>query len=223
MRVLLGFHFRNDPSGIRSQIFDRVKPIVESLYPWDEVVVMDSGHSTYNRAASRNMIAQKAFEDDYDVMVIHDADSIATNYAEAIELAYQWDRVYTPFDQVHFIGPGAFFPKPSKYRKLKPFYQHGPSFGGVYVCQPAIWEVLGGMDERIEGWGFEDQIFLAVHNTFLGRPTHVPGILYTVNHTRDTTSLNDINNDRLLREYHSVEGDFDRIRALQMGSNRIFA
>src|SRR5690554_1258753 len=58
MRVLLGFHYRDDGSRRREQIFGRVRPIVESLYSWDKVVVCDSGHTPYNRAASRNEVVK---------------------------------------------------------------------------------------------------------------------------------------------------------------------
>lgn len=219
MKALLGFHFRDDATGIRGEIYKRTRPIIESLFPWDDVIEMDSRHLSYNRAASRNLIAKYALDNDFEVMCINDADGIATAYNEALEMALTRDKIITPFDRVNFIGANTFFPSPQKYLRTKPFYEHGPSFGGVYVCRPAIWEYVGWMDERIEGWGFEDQILLSAANTFLGGAVHLPGILYNVNHLRDTTSLLDENNNALLRRYHDAEGKSDEFRQVQRHSN----
>lgn len=219
MKVLLGFHYRPEPTGMRAEIFKRTRPIIEDIFAWDDVCVMDSGHPVYNRAASRNLIVKKALDENYDVVVIHDADGIATSYVDAIRTALDRDVICNPFDKVHFIGAGAFFPNPTKYKRFKPFYEHGPSFGGIYVCQPEVWATAGWMDERIEGWGFEDQILLSAAITYLGGPVHIPGILYNVNHARTFESLHNENNKNLLERYHDAEGEPDGFREVQRHSN----
>ncbi len=222
MRVLLGFHFRNDQSGVRGSIFDRVRPIVEDLYEWSGVIVADSGHPVYNRAASRNVIVREALKGEYDVVAIFDADSIPEQQAliTAIREANQRNRIICPFNQVKVLSANTFLVKPKKYQRIKPVFEYGESFGGVYVTAPETWRYVGGMDERIEGWGFEDQILLSAAKTFLGGPAFVHGTLHNINHVRDMDSLKNDSNNALIRRYHAAEGKPDEFRAIQSGSNR---
>lgn len=224
MKVLLGFHFRDD--GIRrGEIFRRIRPIVEGLYPWSDVWVRDSGHDPYSRAASRNLIVREAEKSGFDVVVINDADSIPQSEAleTAISRAYHNREIVVPFDNVHVLAVNNFFVRPDRYETFRPLYKYGTSFGGVYVTTPQTWAYVGGMDERVIGWGFEDQIILSAVHTFLHGPVYVPGILFNVNHPRDTSSLKIESNDRLIREYHAAQGKIDEFRALQLGSNAYFA
>lgn len=221
MRVLLGFHFRNDPTGVRGSIFDRVRPIVESLYQWDGTIIGDSGHTPYNRAASRNAIVRMAEEKEADVVAIFDCDSIPERepLRAAISAAYNNRKIICPFTRVKVLAANSFLPKPSKYQRFKPVYEYGESYGGVYVTSPATWRYVGGMDERIVGWGYEDQIILSAAKTFLGGPSFVYGTLWNINHTRDMDSLKHDGNNALIRQYHAVEGNAAEFRAIQAGSN----
>jgi hypothetical protein len=223
MRILLGFHFR-DGDRYRGSIFSKVHPIVESLYPWDDIWVRDSGHDPYNRGASRNLIMMEAERAGFDVVVVCDADSIPERHAlaEAISFAANNERLTIPFNQVKVLPANRFLVHPAKYRSIRPVYQYGESCGGIYVATPALWRLIGGMEERILGWGFEDQIILSGSITFAGGPHFVPGVLFNVNHPRDTSSLLIESNDALIRQYHAAEGDPEAFRRLQVGSNAYF-
>jgi len=217
MRVLLGFHYRDDGSRRREQIFGRVRPIVESLYSWDKVVVCDSGHTPYNRAASRNEVVKIAEQENFDVAVICDADSIPhkDSLAQAIDYALRYERLTIPFDRVKVLPAVRFNARPDRYAKLKPLYEYGESCGGIYVCTPSLWRRLGGMEERVVGWGFEDQIILSASITFASGPVFIPGVLYTINHPRDASSLRIESNDQLIRRYHAAEGKPALFREIQ--------
>lgn len=218
LKVQLGFHFRNDPTGVRGAIFDRVRPIVEGLYDWSDTIIADSGHTVYNRAASRNAIIATS---DADVVAIFDCDSIPEEQALriAIKIASKTQKIICPFNSVKVIAANNFLVRPLKYQRHKPLYEYGESFGGVYVTSPATWRYVGGMDERIEGWGYEDQIILSAARTFLGGPGFVHGTLWNINHTRDMDSLKNDGNNALIRRYHDVEGNAAEFRAIQAGSN----
>jgi predicted glycosyltransferase involved in capsule biosynthesis len=219
MRVLLGFPFRG--TGARATIFELVKPIVQGLYPFDECIVRDSTHDEFNRAASRNLIAQYAMDGQYNVCVICDADSIPDQdiLREAIEECDKEGEVRIPFDIVKVLPMGRFVKNPTKYASLRQSRQYGPSCGGIYIFRPTIWRTLGGMDERIEGWGYEDRIFLSVLRTFNEGPIYHVGNLYNIDHQRDMSSLEYGPNRDLMERYLAAEGNQDAFKLISAGSN----
>jgi len=219
LSVILGFPYRATPQ--RAAIFDQVRPLVEGLFDFNEVVIMDSGHDRFNRAASRNMIARYAINKMVHVVVICDADSIPDREVlkEAILEAQGDSDLHVPFDTVRVLPYGRFFREPTKYARMRPISTYGPSCGGCYVLRPNLWQTIGGMDERIEGWGFEDQIFLAAVNTFAGGPVYHVGDLTTIDHVRDVSDDHTAQNGDLVDRYHSVEGNQDEFRKVSAGSN----
>lgn len=68
-------------------------------------------------------------------------------------------------------------------------YHH--SVGGVFLCHRDTYWQLGGMDERFQGWGFDDNAFHAVAQT-LATVRRLPGVVFSFNHPadRDTTDTN---------------------------------
>lgn len=220
MKVVLGFHFRGD-NGLRDEIFKRLRPMVEGLYGFSASYDCDSGHTIYNRAASRNLVVRRALELEADVVVVCDADSIPERQPleRTIQSAFSDGGIWTPFDRVNQLS--AFFIRRKTLRpeKLGAFHTYGPSFGGCYVARPSEWVRIGGMDERIEGWGYEDQIFLVAARTWaLGHQFH-SGTLYTFEHPRWVSAEKQAQNAYLRDRYNENCGNQEKIRELQAGSN----
>jgi hypothetical protein len=219
MKVVLGFHFRGD--SLREKIFERVKPIVRSLSLFSDVYDCDSGHAIYNRSASRNLVVKKALELGADVVVICDADSVPEQrpLEEAINECMVTGKLHVPFNTVKLLSPSHLNRKTIELSRLRAISSYGPSCGGVYVVRPQRWVEAGGMDERIVGWGYEDEIFLVSTTTFLGRYVSHPGNLYTFNHARRVLTDSVTTNSVLRDLYNKNIGNPTKIREIQRGSN----
>lgn len=213
MDVTLAFIFRGE--GVREHIFKQVAPIVSKMYPFSNVGVYDSLHNLFSRSASRNMAVGE--NRSASVVVVCDADSIPIqdSLVQAIEGAYADRKLHIPFNLVKVIPHGKFLRKPSSYHRIRPHYTYGPSCGGVYVCTPETWFEVGGQEERVQGWGHEDQIFYSALLTFDKGPIYHPGTLYNVNHHRDCSSMQIPENKDLVSRYLAAQGDPERFREVQ--------
>ncbi len=220
MKVVLGFPYRGTHRW-REEIFSIVKREVTEMYPWDGVIVEDSGHDQFNRSATRNLIVELAHYQGADVVVICDADSIpeAYNLEVAIRRAYERSEMVVPFDWVKVIAYKSVFRSYTPYKQAMEIRTYGPSCGGIFVCKPSTWAYVGGMDERIVGWGYEDQIFLVALHTFLKGYTSLQGILYNFEHPRGTDYIPDAPNAELRDKYHKVFKNQALVRSLSVGSN----
>jgi len=220
MKVVLGFLYRAEQR-VREEIFHIVRPKVIEMYPWDGVIVEDSGSERFSRAGTRNLIVKKAHSMGADVVVICDADSIPEPYQlkMAIDQAYATGGMYIPFTKVTVIPHKGVYRSYQDYRSVNELYSYGPSCGGIFVCKPSTWAFVGGMDERIEGWGYEDQIFIVALKTFLGGYTTIDGLLYNFMHPRGYDNFNGDQNAELRDKYHSAINKPAEVRRLSVGSN----
>lgn len=219
MKVLLAFPWRGDKE--RTPIFEVVKPAVRALYPFDGAITTDSLHKPFNRAASRNLAVVHALRLHYDVIVLCDADSIPEQepLERAIDAAYTTGGLHVPFDVVRVLSRKSLH-NGRDWDSRPVLYSYGPSCGGIYIIRPSEWVQAGGMDERITGWGYEDQIFLVAVNTFLGGYTNYPGQLFNINHGRGPELESVQSNRGLVDDYHAAQYDQTAVRRLSVGSNR---
>lgn len=219
MKVVLGFHFRGDR--FRDPIYQQIRPILEDYDLWDDIIECDSGHIPYNRSASRNLVVKEAIDRSADVVVVCDADSLPEKepIEKSIYAASSDGGLWTPFDKVHQFSASFVRNLPYNILRLRPFNTYGPSFGGCYVATPPDWVGVGGMDERIQGWGYEDQIFLVAARTFLSGHNMYPGNLLTFEHPRQHDTDFRRANSELRDLYNENCGNKEKIRELQAGSN----
>lgn len=221
MKVVLVFHFRNDASGSRQVAFDATRAAVVHLYPFDHVLVVDSGHEPYSRAASRNLGVRQAEGLGADVVVVNDADSIAEArpLKDAIEQAYVDGLVHHPFNECWYL-----IPKSTKRIGTTPLGQlrnraisrTGPSNGGIWVCRPDVWWATGGQDDRFTGYGAEDRSHLAATVTLVGQSVHHEGVLLCAYHDRQLGTHEVWNYDDvvLMERYHGAYRDEAATRAI---------
>src|SRR5690606_20504372 len=74
-------------------------------------------------------------------------------------------------EAVHLYGPKWFPPT-------------GLPFGGVNVVSRAMWEDVGGFDERFVGWGHEDRAFVHAVEVLHGPRARVPGHMLNLWHPK---------------------------------------
>lgn len=215
MKVLLAFPFR-DSDGSRIEAFVRTRECLEGMYEWDDIREFDSGHEPFSRAATRNMAMQYGLDNDYDVVVCCDADSVPEPepLRDAINGASD-GLIHYPFTTVYELIPKASLQvgvQPPSILQNRAISKC-ESEGGVWVCRPDTWFLAGGQDERFTGWGCEDRAFISASKTLIGDPVKHPGALFCMYHTRpqDYWLTEDV---LLLIQYNDAFKDVERMREI---------
>ncbi|HMD82604.1 MAG TPA: hypothetical protein VKE92_14915 [Anaerolineales bacterium] len=191
MKVLLAFPFR-DMDGSRAPLYHQTLRVVGQMYPWDAIIEVDSGHESFNRAATRNLAMEYGQINNFDIVVVNDADSVASEWAmsEAINGAHSDNLIHFPFDTFYELIPKATAQVGVQSIEIlkQRAYGKGQSEGGIWVCKPEVWFKAGGQDERFAGWGCEDRAFLSATHTLVGKSVKHQGPLFCMYHDRSTNN-----------------------------------
>jgi hypothetical protein len=188
---------------------DRMSSFHRAMEFWSllgDVEFFDSGHTLFNRAASRNKAVRRAVELGVDKLVVTDADCIPEMIAltgayeaaddSAVRLPYTACNVRSQYGED--LGTFTF------------------TCGGVYVTTPTDWFSAGGQDEAFDRWAPEDFAFMLAHETLRGPMGRHNGILLSLGHG-DPEKHADSETDpnvALYREYEAANGNPDRMREL---------
>ena len=150
-----------------------------------EVVEGQAPEGPFSRAAAINDGAQG----DWEVAVVLDADVLATpdQVAQAVSGARATGRLTLAFER--FVGL-----IPSMTNRILEGYQGDWTRGRRYVTDEhessivavprALWDEIGGFDERFRGWGQEDVSFVQAARVLGGWIDRVPGTVYHLWHRR---------------------------------------
>lgn len=184
--------YRSD-NGHRETAFQFITQTLKKEWPFDEIVVSDTGELPFGRGSSRNMAAAEAKGD---VLVFLDADSYVPLWQlrQATDLRVLGNsRWCFPYDIYYSLtAPGSlrFMTSPSEMDRNDIIYVFpGPdpfdrpaSVGGAVVVTRDAFEKVGGYDERFVGWAFEDRAFAYSLEAFYGPALRTPGPLYHLWH-----------------------------------------
>lgn len=126
------------------------------------VVTGSSPDGPFCRSAALNDAARKAGE--WDVAVVMDADTIVDpeQIRRAIERARETGHLVVAWDQLVNLNAGG--TALILDGEERPWWRHARWVNrtGVSSCLAvprAVWDAVGGFDERFRGWGFEDRAF----------------------------------------------------------------
>lgn len=162
---------------------------LRAVLPGTPLLLADSGHTPFNRAASRNLGAAKA--DPNEVLVVSDADVIpeehwypAAQPLAAIVDAARDGNLHYPFTTCRYLSQEATADvlrgKPPDGTNLE--FEIPAAQGGLMVMLAGAWHTAGGMDERFTGWGYEDNDWHTRVSRTIGPPAHHPGVLWHLWH-----------------------------------------
>jgi hypothetical protein len=140
----------------------------------------------FNAAAARNAAAESA--GDWEVAVFADADTVMVDHEpvrRAIAQAAKTGQMVRPYARYWILDQGASealmstgrAPRSTGARLLRA----GQAHGGVNVVPRALWDKVGGYDERFRGWGSEDTAF-ELACTVLGGFRQTQGDVYHLWH-----------------------------------------
>lgn len=86
------------------------------------------------------------------------------------------------------------------------------------IVPRAVWDTVGGFDERFQGWGFEDSAFCAASDAYVGNHLRISGELWHLWHDKSPESNSRspllIANRTLMHRYNVAKQDIKEIEAL---------
>ena len=188
MKVILGLPWRYTYD--RLEAYNVTTGILPQLYEFDAMFTADSGHPKFNRSATRNLIFEVAEENNADVVVCCDADSVPEEAALRAAISAAVDGgMHFPFHEVWYVenkGMQRVKNRASTEQIRSRIIDKCQSEGGIWVCTPETWRTAGGQDPRLANWGCDDRAFLAASRTLVGMPNKHHGILMCLPHLRPT-------------------------------------
>jgi predicted glycosyltransferase involved in capsule biosynthesis len=196
MKVFIVIPWRSHPS--RVEAFEKVTSLYQTNFPDFELIISDSLEEDFNLAQARNSGAKKALELGADIIIFNDADFFVDPAVlkKAITYAVKNNEIaapYTKYFQHKDAKETSVFLKKIRYdMKLgKEFSQPTLSYSdtlprrlwpcsGCIVVPSAIFQELGGFEERIKGWGPEDTMF---HRTYFEKYGKLFGYIFGSAHS----------------------------------------
>ena len=159
---------------------------LRTVLPGCHLLLCDSGHAVFNRSASRNLGARSA--GDSELVVVCDADTLVDPVGLVAALgAARSGGLHYPQAVVNYLTEAGTelvlageVLDPARIEFSLP-----SAHGGCFVILAEQYRAVGGMDERFEGWGFEDNAWFAAARSALGPPTHHAGVAWHLWHPHE--------------------------------------
>lgn len=182
--TLIVMPYRDD--GHRAAACRHVCAQLRAMLPGCFILLADSGHEVFNRSASRNRGVACAAPDD--LVVVCDADTLVDPAGLQVALrAARSGGLHYPQAVVNYLTEAGTelvllgeAPDPARIEFSLP-----SAHGGCMVIRASEWRRAGGMDERFEGWGFEDNAWFAAVRDRLGRAEHHGGVAWHLWHPHE--------------------------------------
>lgn len=176
--------FRSD-QGHRDKLWNHLKTTYWSTTP-HEIVVGEHLDGPFNRAKAINQAADR----DWDVAVIADSDTwVPLNQLNAAtEMAKTTNRLTAAFTavmelsqpQTSHLLDGEPLPEVPDFDRIRTRELETQS--SMLVITRALWDHIGGFDERFKGWGGEDSAMWKAAAILAGPPNRVDGFAYHMWH-----------------------------------------
>jgi hypothetical protein len=157
------------PQPRRMLAYEYVTAWYKKYLPSAEIIACDSDTEDWNGSRARNIGVKKAQEYGADIVIMNDADTVPSvlPLAKSITAALSdglMHNPYTDYNMISYEDSMTFFngEGPTDPRFL-PSFIFPETWWGVVVFKPEVWWILGGMDERFHGWGYEDTAMAYTH------------------------------------------------------------
>lgn len=201
----------------RERAFAYTRDHLSSVLPGAPIIVADSGHETFNRAASRNAGVLQA---EPGVVVVCDADTLVQRrpVEDAVEAAAdgRLHLPYTFFRQLTRDHTRRVIDEGAGLRASKPEFMVTTAVGGCVVMDRDAYLAVG-QDEGFHGWGGEDVAFKFACDALLGPTVRHPGLMFGLWHPSEMDRSSEGYRRNIARQnrYRAARRDAVRMRALQ--------
>lgn len=216
MRVVILVPRASDYGGPRDRIWSWVQGWLRTHHPDWPIYEGTDGSEVFSMSAARNNAARAA--GDWDVAVIVDADTIAhpSSVREAVEMAHTTRKMWLAGDMrmrmdyvssERILDGGLWFPRPEGKRHPKgnviDEMCYGEPSSGVFAIGRPLWDATGGYVESLQGWGWEDLIFITQCYCVDGAIDWVRNsMLLHFYHDRTPEDANTVKNKRIWEGFH---------------------
>lgn len=171
IKVLVGVPFRD--SGDRLQGFNLLKKHFKEDFPNFDFIEFNNDGDQFNLSKSRNLAIKYGLDNNYDIVVLNDADLFLNKDAliHSIYFAHKKKEIVIPFSLViHLNKKGTELFCQKKPESMNYFDRVSSSddnsldseyrpCGGVIIGPPQKFADVGMYDENYVGWGHEDVDF----------------------------------------------------------------
>lgn len=195
----------------RDTIFDWVRKRIISLFPYSEKIVCEYKKNPFSRGRAINQGVSKATKD---ILILLDADIIFDKNViyKSIELLQNnsWVIPYNEYCTVTSSDSQRILNCESDIdtEEAKPFkaciFTH--TLGAISIIKRKDFIKIGGFDERLEGWGFDDNVFAHKADTIIGKHVRLDGQIYHLYH-----SANRNWNDKLTQKNKLIWDEIKKI------------
>lgn len=177
----------------------------------------DDDHGLFNR--SRAMNRARFLAGDVDVLFILDAD-VAASAAQvhaAVDLAARTGQLaigYEAWVGLTEAGTEQVLAGDRDDWARHKLVRYTTSVSSLVAVPAALWDEVGGFDERFEGWGLEDSAFELACRTIGGGAHRVPGVCWHLWHPRNMKADHAARraNTQHMRPYTLAKGNPYRMR-----------
>lgn len=210
MKIGVIIPWREQPS--RLPAFLEVHKWYEDNLPEAKIYLVDTGNEIWEMSATRNLGVRLAEQDNCDILIINDADTIPQigPLREAMEAAMTTNMIHNPYKIYALFSQrqtDLHFNEGVPLDSLK--FIPNLSCSGTWVLTPKAWWDLGGQDEKFIKWGYEDAAQKLVHQVIHGQPfVQHSGIVFAFSHELQDNwnmpSLQLRKNQELFKKYLNV-------------------
>jgi hypothetical protein len=202
----------------RAQAFGYVLGWYAKHHPEWPIHVGRSDPATWSKGAA---VADAFTRSDADVLVVADADSIvapeALCGAVAAAKVHGWAMPHRFVYRLSTVATSEVYegrPPSTEMELDRPLYR-GVKAGGIVCLRHDVYETVGGIDPRFEGWGGEDRSLEIALNTLVCRIPYGHGDLFHLWHPHPAPDLRGSPaSEALVMRYREAHGDRAAIRAL---------
>jgi hypothetical protein len=203
----------------RKVLMDFCLKRIQKFFPHSEIVISNNYEDEFSRGKAINIGVENS---NRKYLVIVDADILIERAVifESIRLLneteYKWIIPYNLYagltkestdyilSQCHDVFLKTLLLKSKTY-----ITSHEPT-GGITIIKHSDYLDVGGFDERLFGWGFDDNIFAHKANIILGSPARIDTYLYHMYHEKIDKSK--LSNKEIFEEVSKIKNKEELIK-----------
>jgi len=196
-------------SASRLPAFNKLINWYKKNMPNAEIFLSDRPGDAWSMSGSRNDGVNLAKNAGCDIIILSDADTFPQldSVKKAIKAALVDNKIHIPYQETHFL-----YSKESErfLNHDKLYYYHAlisfTECSGINIFTPLAWELIGGGDEKFNGWGYEDTAMNYAHNIIHGS-YYISHVGKTIKTWHDLQSRDDVNaqNNKLLYNFYETK------------------